>query len=235
MLRLLVALLFWGITVPIAALIFFPWTFIVGNADRLYDAAMFLARAGVRLAGVRVEIVGLDRFDPTKTYIYMSNHTSNIDPPIVVPAVPRRSSVLVKKELFRVPILGRAMHLGHLVPVDRSNREAAIASVERAAEVMRSGLNMTVFPEGTRSYDGRLLPFKKGPFHLAMETGFPVVPMTISGSHEVWPKGRFGITAGTVTLHFHDPIDPKQFSDRDALMNEVRATIERALPEKYRS
>lgn len=235
MLRALIVFAFWAIFVPIGALITFPWTFLTGNADFLYDAAMWLAWTGVRLSGVRVEIKGLERFDPKLTYIYMCNHTSNLDPPIVVPLIPRRTSVLVKKELFRVPVLGRAMRLGDLVPVDRANREAAIASVERAAVVMNKGLNMTVFPEGTRSHDGKLLPFKKGPFYLAMETGVPILPMTIVGSHELWPKGRFGITKGTVTVVFHEPIDPRRFTDRDSLMAAVRAQIENALPEHQRS
>lgn len=235
MLRALIALTFWAISVPLAALLTFPWTFLTGNADFLYHTAMWLARTGVRLTGVRVEILGRERFDSTLTYIYMCNHTSNLDPPIVVPLIPGRSSVLVKKELFRVPVLGRAMRLGDLVPVDRANRDAAIASVERAAAVMNKGLNMTVFPEGTRSHDGKLLPFKKGPFYLAMETGVPVVPMTIVGSHELWPKGRFGIKKGTVTVVFHEPMDPHQFSDRDALIAAVKAKIESALPQEYRS
>jgi len=234
-LRALIALTFWALFVPLAALIAFPWTFITGNADFLYKTSMWLAWTGVRLTGVRVEIEGRDRFDPDLTYIYMCNHTSNLDPPIVVPVIPRRTSVLVKKELFQVPLLGRAMRLGDLVPVDRANRDAAIASVERGAEVMRKGLNMTVFPEGTRSRDGKLLPFKKGPFYLAMETGFPVIPMTIVGTHELWPKGRFSIKVGVATVVFHEPIDPKQFTERDALMNAVRAKIESALPEQYRS
>ena len=235
MLHTLAAIAFWVIAVPIGALIGFPWTLISGSADVLYAIAMWLAATGVRVAGVPVKLVGLDRFDPAGTYIYMCNHTSNIDPPVVVPAIPRRSSVLVKKELFRMPFLGQAMRLGDLVPVDRQNREAAIASVERAAQVMRKGLNMTVFPEGTRSYDGKLLPFKKGPFHLAIETGFPIVPMTIVNSHDVWPKGRFAIHPDTVTVVFHAPIDPRQFADKDALMQAVRDAIESALPEKYRS
>lgn len=232
--RLLIMLVFWAITVPIGALIAFPWTFLSGNADFLYRVAMWLAWTGVQLTGVKVEIKGLERFDPKQTYIYMCNHTSNLDPPIVVPMIPRRSSVLVKRELFRVPIVGRAMRLGDLVPVDRANRDAAIASVERAAAVMKKGLNMVVFPEGTRSYDGKLLPFKKGPFYLAMESGFPVIPMTIVNSHELWPKGKLGIKKGTVTVVFHAPIDPKQFSDRDALMAVVRSTIESALPPELR-
>jgi 1-acyl-sn-glycerol-3-phosphate acyltransferase len=234
-LRALAVLTFWALTVPIGALLTFPWAFLTGNADFLYHTAMWLAWTGVRLSGVRVETKGLERFDPNLTYIYMCNHTSNLDPPIVVPLIPRRSSVLVKKELFRVPVLGRAMRLGDLVPVDRANREAAIASVERAAAVMNKGLNMTIFPEGTRSYDGKLLPFKKGPFYLAMETGVPIIPMTIVGSHELWPKGHFGITKGTVTVVFHEPVDPRRFNDRDALMAAVRAQIESALPEHHRS
>ncbi len=235
MLRALIAVTFWAVLVPLAALICFPWTFLTGNADFLYRVAMWLAWNGVRLTGVRVEIRGRERFDPMLTYIYMCNHTSNLDPPIVVPVIPRRTSVLVKRELFRVPVLGPAMRLGDLVPVDRANREAAIASVERAAAVMNRGLNMTIFPEGTRSFDGKLLPFKKGPFYLAMETGVPVIPMTIVGSHELWPKGRFGIKKGTVTVVFHEPIDPRAFSDRDALMAAVRAKIESALPEPYKN
>ncbi len=235
MLRALAALVFWALLVPVAALVTFPWTFLTGNADFLYRIAMWLAWTGVRLTGVRVEIVGRDRFDPALTYIYMCNHASNLDPPIVVPVIPRRTSVLVKKELFRVPVLGPAMRLGDLVPVDRTNREAAIASVERAAAVLRKGLNMTVFPEGTRSHDGKLLPFKKGPFHLALETGFPILPMTIVGTHELWPKGHFGITPGVAKVVFHEPIDPRKFPDRDQLMQAVREKIESALPESYRS
>ena len=235
MLRALIAFVFWTVTVPPAALVLFPWTLISGKVDALYNTAMWLARTGVRLTGVRVHVEGRERFDPAGTYLYMCNHTSNLDPPIVVPAIPRRTSVLVKKELFRVPFLGRAMRLGDLVPVDRRNREAAIASVERAAAVMRKGLNMTVFPEGTRSHDGKLLPFKKGPFYLAIETSFPIVPMTIVNTHDLWPKGKFRIRQGVATVVFHDPIDPKQFTDRDALMAAVRAKVESALPEKYRS
>lgn len=229
MLRALIAVVFWLLFVPPAALITFPWTFLTGNADFLYRTAMWLAWTGVRLSGVRVEVRGREHFDAMRTYIYMCNHTSNLDPPIVVPLIPKRTSVLVKKELFRVPILGRAMRLGDLVPVDRANRDAAIASVERAAGVMDKGLNMTIFPEGTRSYDGKLLPFKKGPFYLAMETGFPVIPMTIVNSHELWPKGKFSIKQGTVIVVFHEPIDPRRFADREALMDAVRAKIESAL------
>jgi len=139
----------------------------------------------------------------------------------------------VKKELFRYPLLGRTMRLGSLVPVDRGNREAGIAAVRAAAEVIRQGINMTIYVEGHRSFDGKLLPFKKGPFYLAMECAVAVVPVTIAGSHYVMPKRRFAIQPGTVTVIFHHPIEPKDFGSRECLMEKVRRVIESGLPVEF--
>lgn len=235
MIRTLLMLAFWLLLVPFAAIIGFPWTLLTGKVDVLYWMGTHIAFAGVRVAGVRVKTVGRESLDPAATYIFMSNHVSNLDPPILVPLIPRRTSVLVKKELFRVPILGYAMRLASLVPVERSNREAAIASLRAAFEVLARGIPMTIFVEGTRSFDGRLLPFKKGPFYLAMESGAPVVPVTIVGTHHVLPKRRFSIRAGEVSVIFHSPLDPRQFSDRDALLAAVRDSIASALPAEYRA
>ena len=235
MIRTLLMIGFWVLLVPFAAIIGFPWTFLTGEVEVLYWMGTHIAFAGVRVAGVRVKTVGLERLDPVATYIFMSNHVSNLDPPILVPLIPRRTSVLVKKELFRVPILGYAMRLASLVPVDRSNREAAIASLRAASEVLARGIPMTIFVEGTRSFDGRLLPFKKGPFYLAMESGALVVPVTIVGTHQVLPKRRFSVRAGEVSVVFHRPLDPRQFSDRDALLAAVRDSIASALPAEYRA
>src|ERR1700741_4849413 len=135
---------FWTLTLPFAALIGFPWTFLTRDITLLYRMCMWGAWTGVKLAGVKVETVGLEKIDPKRTYLFMSNHASNLDPPILLPLIPRRTSVLVKKELFRYPLLGRAMRLGSLVPVDRDNREAGIAAVRAAAEVVRQGINMTI-------------------------------------------------------------------------------------------
>jgi 1-acyl-sn-glycerol-3-phosphate acyltransferase len=191
MIRTLAMLVFWGLAAPVAALIGFPWTFITGDIRLLYRMFMFGAWNGVRLTGVRVQTVGLDKLDPARAYIFMSNHASNLDPPIQIPLIPKRTSVMVKKELFSYPILGRAMRMGSLVPVDRGNRDAGIESVRAAKQVVQQGLNMTIYIEGHRSFDGKLLPFKKGPFYLAMECGVPVVPVTISGTHYAMPKGGF--------------------------------------------
>ncbi len=234
MIRTIVMLTFWGLATPIAALIGFPWTFITGDVNLLYRLFMTGAITGVRLVGVKVRSVGLDTLDPARNYIFMSNHVSNLDPPITIPLIPRRSSVMVKKELFKVPILGRAMRLGSLVPVDRGNRNAGIDSVRAAKQVVQQGLNMTIYVEGKRSFDGKLLPFKKGPFYLAMECGIPVVPVTITGTHYIMPKARFAIKPGVATAIFHPPIEPKDFGSRECLMEKVRAAIDSGLPEELR-
>lgn len=234
MIRTIVMLTFWGLVAPVAALIGFPWTLLTGDIRLLYGMFMWGARAGIRLAGVRVEAVGLDRFDHSRSYLFMTNHVSNLDPPIQVPLIPRRTSVMVKKELFKTPILGTAMRLGDLVPVDRGNREAGIDAVRDAKVVIEKSLNMLIYVEGKRSFDGKLLPFKKGPFYLAMECGVPVIPMTIVGTHYAMPKTRFAIKPTRVQVIFHTPIEPKDFGSRDCLMEKVRSTIESGLPEEYR-
>jgi 1-acyl-sn-glycerol-3-phosphate acyltransferase len=225
MIRTLAMLAFWSLAAPVAAIIGFPWTFITGDIRLLYRMFMWGAWYGVWVTGVRVEAVGLDTLDPAQSYIFMSNHVSNLDPPILIPLIPRRSSVMVKKELFSYPILGRAMRMGSLVPVDRGNRDAGIEAVRAAKEVVGQGLNMIIYVEGKRSFDGKLLPFKKGPFYLAMECGVPVVPVTMVGTHEAMPKGRFAIKPGLVKVIFHPPIEPKDFGGRECLMEKVRVAL----------
>jgi 1-acyl-sn-glycerol-3-phosphate acyltransferase len=229
-------LLFWAAALPFAALTGIPWTYLTKDITFLYRSCMWAAFTGVRIAGVQVRTLGLEKIDPARTYIFMSNHISNLDPPITLPLIPRRTSVMVKKELFRVPILGKIMQIGSLVPVDRGNRDSGIAAVRDAVKALEQGLNMSIYVEGKRSFDGKLLPFKKGPFYLARECNVPVVPITISGTEKVMPKGRFAIRPGTatVTVHFHDPIEPSNFGERDCLMAKVRAAINSGLPAELR-
>jgi 1-acyl-sn-glycerol-3-phosphate acyltransferase len=229
-------LLFWAAALPFAALFGIPWTYITKDISFLYNTCMWVAWTGVRLVGVKVQTVGLEKIDPARSYIFMSNHVSNLDPPITLPLIPRRTSVMVKKELFKVPILGRIMLIGALVPVDRGNRDAGISAVRDAVKALEQGLNMTIYIEGKRSFDGKLLPFKKGPFYLAEECKVPVVPVTISGTEAVMPKGRFAIRPqkATVTVQFHDPIEPSDFGERDCLMAKVRAAINSGLPAELR-
>jgi 1-acyl-sn-glycerol-3-phosphate acyltransferase len=125
--------------------------------------------------------------------------------------------------------------MGSLVPVDRGNRDAGIEAVRAAKAVVAQGLNMIIYVEGKRSFDGKLLPFKKGPFYLAMECGVPVVPITIVGTFYAMPKSRFAIKPGLVKVIFHPPIEPKDFGTREALMEKVRAVIDGGLPKEFQS
>lgn len=234
MIRAVIMLTFWGFSILLVGPWLLLYAFLTQDVRPLYHVATFLTITGVRLAGIRIREVGKENIKHGQNYIFMSNHVSNLDPPIEIPRIQKRCSVLVKKELFRVPILGTGMHIARLVPVDRSNREAAIESVREGVEVLRTGVNMMIYPEGTRSSDGKLLPFKKGPFHLAMESGVPVLPMTVLGTYEAWPKHRFALKGGVVTIVYHPAIDPREHADRDTLMTAVRDSIASALPEDRR-
>jgi len=233
--RTILMLLSWAVALPFAAVSGIPWTYLTKDITFLYQSCMWAAFNGVRLTGVKVRTIGLEKIDPARTYVFMSNHISNLDPPITLPLIPRRTSVMVKKELFKVPILGHIMTIGSLVPVDRRNRDAGVSAVRDAVKAIGQGLNMTIYVEGKRSFDGKLLPFKKGPFYLAQECKVPVVPITISGTEAVMPKARFAIRPGLVTVQFHDPIEPADFGERDALMAKVRAAINGGLPAELQS
>ena len=235
MIRTLLMLGFWAFLLPLAALVGFPWTLLTGNVNFLYRVATWGAWTGVRLAGVQVQTLGLDKLDANRTYIFMSNHVSNIDPPLLIPLIPGRTSVMAKHELFNYPILGKAMRMASLVPVDRGDRDAGIAAVRAAEQVVKQGIHMTIYVEGHRSFDGKLLPFKKGPFYLAEQCAVPVVPVTIVGTHYVMPKRRFRIKPGLVTVIFHKPIEPGEFGSREELTEKVRAAINGGLPEEHQS
>jgi 1-acyl-sn-glycerol-3-phosphate acyltransferase len=215
----------------IAGIIGIPYTLLVGDISLLYRVAMWITNAGVRAAGIKIEIGGFENIPAGRSCIFMSNHVSNLDPPVVLPLLPGRSSVLLKKELMNIPILGKAMRLAKFVPVERgSRRDAAKASVEAAAEALRSGLHIVVYPEGTRSLDGRLSTFKKGPFFLAKETQAPIVPIAVSGTQTMMRKGSSAITPGLARIELLPAIEPSKYATREELMFAVRSAIAEALP-----
>jgi 1-acyl-sn-glycerol-3-phosphate acyltransferase len=220
---------------PMAGLIGIPYTLMVGDVSRLYRVAMWIAHAGVRAAGIRIEMTGLENVPAGRSCIFMSNHVSNLDPPVVLPLLPGRSSVLLKKELMSIPILGKAMRLGKFVPVERgSRRDAARESVSAAADALQSGLHILVYPEGTRSPDGRLSTFKKGPFFLAQQTGAPIVPIALSGTQRMMRKGSNAIEPGLARIQLLPAIESSAYATRDELMRAVRNAIAQALPEEMK-
>lgn len=215
-----------------AAVIGFSWAFISRDISLLYRLGIRIAAIGVRLSGIRVEAICEQPLDPACCYIFLSNHVSNLDPPVLIPLLPGRASVFIKRSLTRIPILGYGMRLARFVPVDRDGRvESAAASVQEAAQVLASGLNILSFVEGTRSRDGRLQPFKKGPFYLAMETEAPVIPVSIYGTESMMKKGSMRIHPGTAHVAFHAPLWPRDYASREQLIEATREAIASSLPE----
>jgi 1-acyl-sn-glycerol-3-phosphate acyltransferase len=212
-----------------------PYSMVVGNVRLLYRVIMGILAAGIRAAGIRVEVTGQEHVPAGVSCIFLSNHVSNLDPPVIFPALPGMSSVLLKKSLMKIPMLGTAMRMGKFVPVDRGNqREAAKVSVAAAADALKSGLHMLIFAEGTRSKDGRLGAFKRGPFYLAMETGAPIVPVVITGTEKMMRKHSAAITPGVARVEFLEAIYPAGFATREELMGAVRAAMVEALPVEMR-
>jgi 1-acyl-sn-glycerol-3-phosphate acyltransferase len=218
-----------------AALVFIPWGMVTGDATPLYCAALKIVRLAFHLAGIRVVTEGVDNVPPHTACIFMANHVSNLDPPALLPRIPGRTSAFIKRSLTKIPVLGYGLKLGDFVPVDRDGRvESAVESVAVARRVLEKGLHITTFVEGTRSRDGRLLPFKKGPFYLAMEAGAPCVPVSIYGTESMMSKGSLRVTPGIAHIVFHPPLNPGDFATREDLMVAVRAAIASGLPEWMR-
>ena len=219
-----------------SALVFVPLAVVTGNAGPLYAVTCFIVRTGFRVAGIRVRVEGRERVPAGRACIFMANHVSNLDPPGLIARIPGRTAAFSKRAIFNIPVFGYCMKLGEFIPVDRTgNADTARASVAAARRILEKGLHITTFVEGTRSKDGRMLPFKKGPFYLAMETGAPCIPVSIYGTETLMAKGKFGIKAGTAHFVFHDPIHPGDYATRDELSAAVRSAIASGLPEWMRS
>ena len=220
----------------LAGVIGIPYSLVVGNVRLLYRVVVRgILPWGVRAAGISVMVSGRENVPANVSCIYLSNHVSNLDPPLLFPVLPGQCSVLLKKELMRIPLLGTAMRMAKFVPVERGHRrDAAQASVAAAAAALRSGLHILIFAEGTRSKDGRLAAFKGGPFYLAMDTGAPIVPIAISGTQTMMRKHSAAILPGTVRIQFLLPIYPADYKTREELIAAVRTAMIAALPEEMR-
>lgn len=178
---------------------------------RWLGPVVFIGRTGVRLGtlvlGIRLEITGLDNVDPAKTYIFMPNHLSMIDGPLMFIIIPQFMCVILKKEIFKVPILAQAMKLAGFIPVDRKGQRGGQKAIEKAVLVIKEkNLSFLIFPEGTRSLDGNLQRFRRGGFYLALHSQTPIVPITIRGSYELMPKGSFFAKKGNMSVHVHPPV-----------------------------
>ncbi len=221
-------------------LFFYPWTLIASflalivslfGQDRTHSFVCFWGQSCLFLAGLKVQIRGRENIPYDCPAIYVSNHQSNFDIPIIYAGLPIQFRWMAKQELFRVPIFGLAMKRCGIIPIDRSNRRKTMHSIISAAQRIKKGASVVIFPEGTRTPDGQLQKFKKGALLIAAKAQVPVVPIAIHGSYHVQSKDRWKINGGSLTLEFLPPIptDGLKSSDIDALTNKVHDQIAMSL------
>jgi 1-acyl-sn-glycerol-3-phosphate acyltransferase len=235
MLRTIFIGVFLSLYIIVAGIPLLIYTVISKNPNALYWAGVRGVMFFVRAVGVRVRVAGAEKIPPG-TCLFVANHTSSADAPAVVGAIPRRIAILLKKSLFNYPIVGQAFHLAHFIPVERSKRDSAIESVEKAIEAMRAGQSFLIYPEGTRSPDGRLQDFKKGAVVMAIKAGVPIVPIVCSGAHRVMEKRSLVIHSGEILVEFLEPIDTSRytFEEREKLNETVHDAMAAALPPDQR-
>ena len=200
----------------------------------LYQAGRGGVRLGLFLSGVKLEIEGGENIQRHRAAVYAVNHTSNVEPPILFEALHPifpRLRVLYKAELRSLPILVRAWDLAGFVPLERGNPEQSLPAIDKAAAALREGNSFLIFPEGTRSRTGQLLPFKKGGFIMAIKGQAPIVPVAISGAREAMHKGSLVIQPVTVHVRFGEPVETAglTLADRDPLAQRVRGKVEELL------
>jgi len=192
----------------------------------------WMMRVGRSILGIRVEAAGLDRIGRRIPYIFMSNHLSFLDGPLLMTVLDRPARVIVKRFVFRIPVLGWGMRYVGYVPLDKEGAGAGRRSIARAAALIKErGYSFLVFPEGTRSPEGSLLPFRRGGFFLALECGTPIVPVSVQGTYALMPRGSKRIRTGAVRITFHDPIPVTGYAPEamGELMDRVRAAVASAL------
>jgi 1-acyl-sn-glycerol-3-phosphate acyltransferase len=205
--------------------------FLAKRADVLYRMGVGGVVFIVKALGAHIRVEGLENI-PGRACLFVANHTSTVDAPAIVGAIPRQIALLAKQSLFKIPIVGQAFLLARFVPVDRSNRDAAVGSVAKAIARLREGTSFLIYPEGTRSNDGRLQEFKKGAFVMAIKAQVPIVPVACAGAHKVMRKRDLKFYPGEIVVRFCPPIESSSYSleQRDALSAEVHASLAAGLP-----
>ena len=203
-----------------------------------YATAVFRgwARSLLLAAGIKPEISGLENIEPEKSYILIANHQSHMDIPVLTCVLPVPLRIIAKKELFKIPFLGWGMKGVGMLSIDRSNRKKSIDTLKEAEEIIKTHvLSILAFPEGTRSDDGKIHLFKKGPFILAINTGLPLLPVSVSGTRKITPKGKISIHPGRVKVIIHPPVstDNLTLGDRHKLVEDFQKTIQKGFIENY--
>ena len=202
-------------------------SFFVRSGNPMHKIARFWGRSILFVSRIKVSVKGLSDIDRSRSYIYMSNHQSNFDIPVLLGHLKVQFRWLAKMELFKIPIFGHAMRKAGYISIDRNKRESAFESLKDATRKIKSGVSVLIFPEGTRSRDGKIRPFKKGGFIMAIDSGAAIVPIVISGTRSIMTKGSLQIKPGKVNVVVYQPIQTSVYSreTKEALMESVRRVI----------
>jgi 1-acyl-sn-glycerol-3-phosphate acyltransferase len=201
--------------------------FVLRKEDPVHKVAAFWAKLILFASRTRVTVNGLSNIDASKSYIYMCNHQSNFDIPVLLAHLPVQFRWLAKAELFKIPIFSRGMRSAGYISIDRSNQASAFKSISEAARRIKDGVSVMIFPEGTRSRDGKIRPFKKGGFVLAVDAGVPIIPIVLHGTRSLMPKGQLRIYSGHVMMDIEKPIETSDYTreTKDELIEKVRSVI----------
>lgn len=202
-------------------------------ADRSFKSYFWISRYFSKMvlliSSIKIEVSGAENIDKNAVYVFVSNHSSQFDIPALQYTIPVSASIVYKKEIGNIPLFGWQMRLGPYIIIDRQNIESALGSIERAKKMMaEKKFSVLLFAEGTRSKTGEVQPFKRGAFHLASHVGFPIIPVSLSGTNKILPKGKFKIQKGTIHVHFDKPVETKNLSSRKdelELMEKVRNIV----------
>ena len=200
----------------------------LGIRDPLLRVAKWAMGLSRRILRLKIEVTGLENVGPDRSYVFMANHLSFLDGPLLFYVIPQLVRVILKKSIFRIPVVGPGMRFVGFIPVDRKRASGGKRSIDEAARLMKErGYSFLIFPEGTRSRTGELQPFKRGGFFLALAAGAPIVPVTIKGTFELMPRGHFFPRPGLIKVIFHKPIEVagKTTDDIPALLDQVYSAI----------
>ena len=211
--------------------IFNPYSRFNNGVLRLWAKIILLA------AGVKLQIEGAENLAREESYIVVANHQSLMDIPVLACGLPVPIRFIAKKELFKIPVLGWGMKAAGMLEIDRSNQKQSFGTLKKAEQVVRSHhLSILAFPEGTRSEDGKIHNFKKGPFILAINTGLSIIPVSVSGTRKIIPKGIIRIKPGRVRIQIHSPVSVADLnlSDRNRLVSETQKMIIEGFDESYK-
>jgi 1-acyl-sn-glycerol-3-phosphate acyltransferase len=223
--------------VAITGFVSFFWIvfpYISPGENKIHKIANLWARILLLISATKVNVIGGENVLTRSPQIFMANHASDFDILIVLAHIPGQFRWIAKKELFRIPLFGRAMRNAGYIEIDRQHHERALRSIDEAAEKIKQGKSVMTFPEGTRSHDGKIQAFKQGMFHLAIKSGVPIVPISIVGASEIMPKRSLRVNRGTITMVIDKPIDVTGYTieTREALIRKVREVIVRNFNEQ---